>query len=110
MTNSSSLTYSNMDFIIFSALMGVLLPWIFITYDIGCQWSKNFRRRMANFPEHMHIDPETKVQVAIPSWHINGHAEGCRKDFCLGYTKGQGGHVERKSRLVGLILICLRPV
>ncbi|KIJ90500.1 hypothetical protein K443DRAFT_116509 [Laccaria amethystina LaAM-08-1] len=82
--------YCNMDFIVFMSLIGVTLPWIFITYDIGCQWSKNFRSRMADFPEDMRIPAETKVEVAIPSWHINGHGEGCRKDFCLGYTKGAG--------------------
>lgn len=79
-----------MDFIIFMALRGVILPWIFITYDIGCQWSKNFRSRMADFPEAMRIPAKTKVEVAIPSWHITGHGERCRTGFCLGYTKGAG--------------------
>jgi len=79
-----------MDFLIFSALIGITLPWIFITYDIGCQWSQNFRSRMAEFPENMKIKPETKVDVVIPSWHINGHGERCRQNFCLGYTKGAG--------------------
>lgn len=79
-----------MDYLVFSALIGIFLPWIFITYDIGCQWSKHFRSRMADFPEQMQIPPETKVDVAIPSWHINGHGERCRKEFCLGYTKGAG--------------------
>ena len=79
-----------MDFIIFAVLVGVILPWIFITYDIGCQWSKNFRARMSDFPEHMQLNPATKVNVAIPSWHINGHGQRCRRDFCLGYTRGAG--------------------
>ena len=79
-----------MDFIVFAALVGIILPWIFITYDIGCQWSKNFRARMLDFPENMQINPTTKVDVVIPSWHINGHGQRCRKEFCLGYTKGAG--------------------
>jgi hypothetical protein len=79
-----------MDFIIFAALVGVVLPWIFITYDIGCQWSKNFWARMADFPQDMQINPATKVDIAIPSWHINGHGQRCRRDFCLGYTRGAG--------------------
>lgn len=82
--------YCSMDFIIFATLVGVILPWIFITYDIGCQWSKNFRSRMSNFPEQMQINPETRVDVAIPSWHINGHGQRCRRDFYLGYTRGAG--------------------
>ena len=79
-----------MDFIVFAALVGIILPWIFITYDIGCQWSKNFRARVLDFPENMQIKPTTKVDVVIPSWHINGHGQKCRKEFCLGYTRGAG--------------------
>jgi Kyakuja-Dileera-Zisupton transposase len=79
-----------MDFLIFATLIGIILPWVFITYDIGCQWLKNFHSHMADFPEHMRIQPGMKVNIAIPSWHINGHREKCRRDFCLEYTKGAG--------------------
>ena len=33
--------YCNMDFIALSAVIRILLIWLVITYDIGCQWSKN---------------------------------------------------------------------
>ncbi len=79
-----------MDFIILSALVGVTLPCVIITYDIACQWSKKFTPRMAKFPEHMRLSSNTKIDAAIPSWHINGHGEKCRRDFCLGYTPGAG--------------------
>jgi hypothetical protein len=82
--------YSNMDFIILAALVGITLPRIIITYDIGCQWSKNFSRRMADFPEAMRIPDSTKVNVAIPGWHINGHGESCRNNFNLSYMEGAG--------------------
>ena len=45
---------------------------------------------MSEFPEHMQINPATQVNIAIPSWHINGHGERCQKGFCLGYTRGAG--------------------
>ncbi|KAF8335185.1 hypothetical protein F5887DRAFT_892104 [Amanita rubescens] len=82
--------YCNMDFIILSALVGITLPRVIITYDIGCQWSKNLMTHMAKFPEHMRLSPETKIDIAIPSWHINAHGEKCRRDFYLGYTLGAG--------------------
>ena len=66
-----------MDYLIFSALVSVVLPWIFITYDIGCQWSKKIHSRMLDFPEHTRINSETKVDIGILSWHINGHGENC---------------------------------
>jgi len=89
-TNFFGGRYRNIDFIIFAALVSITLPWIFITYDIGCQWSKHFRSCMSEFPEHMRLPPGTKVDVTIPSWHINSHGQSCQKDFCLGYTKGAG--------------------
>ena len=45
-----------MDYIILSALLGVTLLRIIITYDIACQWFKNFKKRMEGFPECMRIN------------------------------------------------------
>lgn len=79
-----------MDFVIFFALLGVLLPRIVITYDIGCQWSKNLRKRMDKLPRELQIPESTQVDVAIPGWHINGHGEVCRNNFNLSYMEGAG--------------------
>jgi hypothetical protein len=80
--------YCNVDFIVLAALVGVMLLRIVITYDIACQWSKNFRKRMEEFPPQMQIPETTKVGVAIPGWHINGHGESCRENFNLSYMEG----------------------
>ena len=79
-----------MDYIILSALVGVTLLRIVITYDIACQWIKNFLRGMEAFPDHMKLPDKTKIDAAIPSWHINGHGESCRQNFSLGYLDGVG--------------------
>jgi len=70
--------------------MGIALLRVVITYDIICQWSKNFRKRMQNYPENMQIPETTQVDVAIPSWHINGHGDGCWTNFNLSYMEGAG--------------------
>jgi len=80
-------SYCNMDFIILSALVGIALHRVVITYDIACQWSKNLDKRMADFPEEMRIK-ETTIETAIPSWHINGHGQTCRQNYNLLYMKG----------------------
>ena len=79
-----------MDFITLSAVIGIMLVWLVITYDIGCQWSKNLYTRMEEFPEHMRISEGVKVGVGVPSWHINGHRKKCQDDYNLGYMKGTG--------------------
>ena len=45
---------------------------------------------MADFPEEMRIPEYTKVDVAIPGWHINAHGESCRENFNLSYMEGAG--------------------
>ena len=70
--------------------MGITLLRVIITYDIICQWSKNFRKRMQNYPENMRIPETTQVDVAIPGWHINGHGDACRDNFNLNYMEGAG--------------------
>lgn len=82
--------YCNVDFIIFAALIGVNLLRIILTYDIACQWSTNFRKRMEEFPEEMQITNTTQVDVAIPGWHINGHGKTCQEKFNLSYMEGAG--------------------
>src|SRR6188768_572201 len=77
-----------MDFIILSALIGIALHRIVITYDIACQWSKNLDKSMPDFPEEMRIKKETMIDTAIPSWHINGHGQTCRQNYNLLYMKG----------------------
>ena len=79
-----------MDFIIFTALAGLPLLWIIITYDIICQWSRSFHKRMADFPPEMRIPEKTQVDVAIPGWHINAHGERCQENFNLSYMEGAG--------------------
>ena len=79
-----------MDYIVVSSLAGVTLPRVVISYDIGCQWSKNLRKRIQEFPSEMRLDPSMTINVGVPSWHINGHGDRCKSDFGLSYMPGVG--------------------
>ena len=57
-----------LDFIAFATLVGITLVWIIITYDIICQWSKNFWKNMSKFPAAMQIPDTTEVGVAAMGW------------------------------------------
>ena len=82
--------YCCIDFIVFATLIGITLLCIIITYDVICQWSKNFQKRMENFPEHMQIHKTMQVDMAIPGRHINGHGNTCHNNFNLSYMEGAG--------------------
>jgi Kyakuja-Dileera-Zisupton transposase len=69
-----------MDFCILAILVGVAMMWLTISYDIICQWSRNFRKRVPQFPVWM--QPPTQlldnITYVIPKFHIYGHGTKCQ--------------------------------
>ncbi|KAJ6556071.1 hypothetical protein B0H19DRAFT_1262187 [Mycena capillaripes] len=47
--------YCNMDFIFFSAILNWIIFYLILSYDIACQYSKNFWTRMESLPSGMHL-------------------------------------------------------
>ncbi|KAF7314619.1 CxC2 domain-containing protein [Mycena kentingensis (nom. inval.)] len=83
--------YSNMDWIFFSAIMGVLLLYLTISYDIACQWKLHLARRMSRLPEKMQQNLDQMVlQFGLPVWHAESHTGDCREANSLRYKPGVG--------------------
>ena len=63
--------YANMDFIVFSSLIGTTLQLIVFSYDIACQWSRNLPRWLQQLPEVMHLtaDQIASARFIITSMH-----------------------------------------
>jgi hypothetical protein len=70
--------------------VGITLHQIILSYDIACEWLKNFQKCMAEFPPEMQIPDTTKVAMATPGWHINRHGDSCQSNFNLSYMEGAG--------------------
>ncbi|KAK7000631.1 hypothetical protein R3P38DRAFT_2797322 [Favolaschia claudopus] len=92
--------YSNMDWVVLSALLGFSLMLLTISYDICCQWKINLRERMKALPEHMRLSlDDVKMQYALPVWHAASHNETCQHQnslsFKVGVGKTDGEGVER---------------
>ncbi|KAJ7165262.1 hypothetical protein C8R46DRAFT_1220395 [Mycena filopes] len=92
--------YANMDFILFCALLGFMLKWLTISYDIACQWHKNLPARIAKLPKALQLPmKDIKLQCALPVWHAGSHEEECRNAYSLsvkpGVGKSDGEGVER---------------
>jgi hypothetical protein len=78
-----------MDWIVFSAIMGLMMLFLTISYDIACQWKVNVPERMARLPSEMHIDlSKVQVQFGLPVWHAGSH--DCREDNSLSFKPGVG--------------------
>ncbi|KAJ7186909.1 hypothetical protein C8R46DRAFT_1206901 [Mycena filopes] len=83
--------YSNMDYILLSAVIGITALYLAISYDIACQWRIHFVERMAHMPESMRIHLErTTLVYGLPVWHAAAHERTCQAQNSLSYVPGVG--------------------
>ncbi|KAI0057483.1 hypothetical protein BV25DRAFT_1812316 [Artomyces pyxidatus] len=85
--------YCNMDFILLGMIARTAadMKKMVLTYDIACQYSKNFLRRMAQFPVEFQIDiSETDITFLIPKFHLLAHGVPCQVSYSLNFTEGVG--------------------
>jgi hypothetical protein len=76
-----------MDFIVLSTLMDTKAASLTLSYDIACQWSRNLRKRVTQFPEKMQLQPSVlrTIKFVIPKFHIYGHGRQCQTRFSLNF-------------------------
>ncbi|KAI0067061.1 hypothetical protein BV25DRAFT_1912397 [Artomyces pyxidatus] len=85
--------YCSMDYILLSAIAQTAadMKKMVLTYDIACQFSKNFHRRMAQFPVEFQIDvSQTDITFLIPKFHLLAHGTPCQVSYSLNFTEGVG--------------------
>lgn len=108
--------YANMDYIMLASIAGINMPYLSISYDIACQWSKNLRDRVSRFPSAMQsafILSET-VRFFVPKFHLSAHGENCQGPFSynwmkdVGRTDGEG--IERSWSMVNVLATMLREM
>lgn len=76
-----------MDYILLATLIGSYLL-LFVTYDIACQYHKNFLKHMRDFPLCMQLQSDTAANVrwAIPKKHWAVHGPNYAK-FLLNFVR-----------------------
>ena len=81
-----------MDF----ALLTTLIPSVnagisrvLVSYDIGCQWHKNFQDRINSYTAFtpLQLSDLEYWRVFIPKFHLPGHGPACQTLFSLSYAK-----------------------
>ncbi|KAJ6509365.1 hypothetical protein C8R47DRAFT_1208549 [Mycena vitilis] len=104
--------YANMDYIFLSALMGVSVLALAVSYDIACQWKVNLATRAKKMGEEKTKREDKKIkdgemsesarpqplarledfeiQFALPVWHAAAHETSCQSQNSLSYTEGVG--------------------
>lgn len=79
----------NSDYAISNALSKLpALKEIVLSYDIACQYSKQFFNRFAN-SQTLQL-PDTQITFLVPKFHLPAHKEDCRFQYSFNYAKGVG--------------------
>lgn len=104
-----------MDYIFLSSIMGVLVISILLTYDIACQWIKNLRKRVREFPVSMQeAFLRIALMVAVPKFHLPAHGDACQSPYSLtnmvGAGRVDGEGIERGWSLMNAIATATREM
>ncbi|KAJ7024853.1 hypothetical protein C8F04DRAFT_1269860 [Mycena alexandri] len=82
---------SNMDFIVFSAVLYTIILYLILSYDIACQYGKKFWERMKGLPATMQLDMDKiAVWFKVPNFHMLGHKWPCHSPFSFHWMWGAG--------------------
>ncbi|KAJ7896185.1 hypothetical protein B0H13DRAFT_1885266 [Mycena leptocephala] len=82
--------YSNMDYLFFSSVMGFMLLALVASYDIACQWGRNFWERAKKMPPEMQLPDWVQIIFKVPKFHLPPHVKKCHGPYSFNYTKGVG--------------------
>ena len=58
-------------------------------YDVACQWSRNFRKRV-NASEYLELPSGMVLIPAVGKWHLGAHVVECFPKYSLNFIKGVG--------------------
>ncbi|KAA1479985.1 hypothetical protein DENSPDRAFT_789779, partial [Dentipellis sp. KUC8613] len=85
--------YSSMTYILLSTIRILLSRWrrLIISYDIACQFCKNFLKRMRNFPVEFQVEVTNKeIIFIIPKFHLPAHGASCQVRYSFNFIEGVG--------------------
>ncbi|KAJ8457732.1 hypothetical protein ONZ45_g18198 [Pleurotus djamor] len=79
--------YANTDFVVLYSLKNEVIPRLCLSYDIACQWSRNFPTRNQSFPIDMRLSDTTirEATFVVPKFHLYAHGSKCQAAFSLSY-------------------------
>ncbi|KAF9012294.1 hypothetical protein BDZ89DRAFT_1142896 [Hymenopellis radicata] len=82
--------FKNTDYILYSALSRMGLQSAAVTYDIACQYKKNWGTRIDELPAELREHDVPEILWALPVWHGNVHNVKCETSESLKYKVGVG--------------------
>ncbi|PBK58209.1 hypothetical protein ARMSODRAFT_1028440 [Armillaria solidipes] len=83
--------YLNMDYFILSMLSYDTPSDLVISYDIACQWHKNFFARMEKYLASLRLhQSECNILYLVPKFHLPAHILSCCNNFSFNFLAKVG--------------------
>ncbi|KAJ7060741.1 hypothetical protein C8F01DRAFT_1083718 [Mycena amicta] len=85
--------YSNMDYILLSALRYANVKELVLSYDIACQWKQHLLERARKLLEETNLPTnldDFRLGFGLPVWHAAAHEAKCQVENSLSYLRGVG--------------------
>ncbi|KAF7327522.1 hypothetical protein MKEN_00331100 [Mycena kentingensis (nom. inval.)] len=85
--------YSNMDYILISALRDIGVKRVVVSYDIACQWKQKLLQRARTIAPRNNIPTnldDLDLGFGLPVWHAIAHEPTCQAELSLTYVEGVG--------------------
>lgn len=80
-----------MDYLFASCLAGTQVHSVVASYDVACQWYKNFWSRMRELPSRLQLKLRpSELLFKVPKFHLEAHEAKCQPPFSFHYTKWIG--------------------
>lgn len=71
-------------------LLGILILYLTLSYDICCQWSRNLKHRVNQLLDSMQVVSKAilrRVKYVIPKFHLHNHSLKCHLSFNLNFLR-----------------------
>ena len=82
--------YCKMDYLFLSSILGLLaLQLLILLYNIACQWSRNFSRRLEAMPANLRTSMPL-ILFKVPKFHLPAHCSDCHSIFSFNFMPGIG--------------------
>ncbi|KJA24436.1 hypothetical protein HYPSUDRAFT_136378, partial [Hypholoma sublateritium FD-334 SS-4] len=82
--------YVNMDYFLLSSLKFNTPSRLVVSYDIGCQWSRNLASRVQQYPTNPLSNKEMDITFLVPKFHLPGHVDKCQTNYSFNLVPGVG--------------------
>jgi len=106
--------YANVDYSVSEAFKQCKGQRVVFTYDINCQYSRNFEQRFGKNGEYLQLPDVLEIVNGIGKYHLPGHKKDCYYEYSLNFLRHvarlDGERIESLWAILGLAALSTKEM